>query len=188
MVSADGVIPFSYGLVAMPALAAIGDRFDAATLARLARRTPEPVLRAATIPPLRTFVVGQIFRRMPSQLKPGAAPPDTVIRWDIGDGDRLESWFLVFEEGRCRSTTRTPEANPRTTLTVTALDFLRLAAGTELPMAMFQSGRIRISGDLFFAAQLQGMFEIPRDVARRRAGLGRSGHGDDRDAARRGHT
>ena len=28
-------------------------------------------------------------------------------------------------------------------------------------MAMFQSGRIRISGDLFFAAQLQGMFEIP---------------------------
>ena len=78
MVSADGVIPFSYGLVAMSALAAIGDRFDAATLARLARRTPQPVLRTATIPPLRTFVVGRIFRRMPSQLKPGAAPPDTV--------------------------------------------------------------------------------------------------------------
>jgi hypothetical protein len=28
-------------------------------------------------------------------------------------------------------------------------------------MATFQSGRIQISGDLFFAAQLQGMFEIP---------------------------
>ena len=41
------------------------------------------------------------------------------------------------------------------------LDFLRLATGAELPMAMFQSGRIRISGDLFFAAQLQGMFELP---------------------------
>jgi putative sterol carrier protein len=155
------VIAFSYGLVAMSALAAIGDRFDAATLARLARRTPEPLLRAATIPPLRTVVIGGIFRRMPSQLKAGAAPPDTVIRWDIGDADRLESWFLVFEEGRCRSTTRPPETMPRTTLTVSPLDFLRLAAGTELPMAMFQSGRIKISGDLFFAAQLQGMFEIP---------------------------
>ena len=28
-------------------------------------------------------------------------------------------------------------------------------------MAMFQDGRIKISGDLFFAAQLQAMFEIP---------------------------
>ena len=28
-------------------------------------------------------------------------------------------------------------------------------------MAMFQTGRIKISGDLFFAAQLQGMFRIP---------------------------
>jgi putative sterol carrier protein len=145
----------------MSALAAIGDRFDAATLARLARRTPDSVLRAATIPPIRTLVIGEIFRRMPSQLKPSAAPPDTVIRWDIGDSDRLETWFLVFEEGSCRTTTRPPEGKPRTTLTASAHDFLRLAAGAELPMAMFQSGRIRISGDLFFAAQLQGMFEIP---------------------------
>ena len=28
-------------------------------------------------------------------------------------------------------------------------------------MAMFQDGRMKISGDLFFAAQLQAMFEIP---------------------------
>ena len=49
-----------------PALAAIGDRFDAATVARVARRTPDSLLRAATIPPIRTLVVGEIFRRMPS--------------------------------------------------------------------------------------------------------------------------
>jgi hypothetical protein len=145
----------------MSALAAIGDRFDAATLVRLARRTPDPLLRAATIPPLRALVIGEVFRRMPSQLKASAAPPDTVIRWDVGDADRLETWFLVFEEGRCRTTTRAPETEPRTILTTSAHDFLRLATGAELPMAMFQSGRVRISGDLFFAAQLQGMFEIP---------------------------
>jgi putative sterol carrier protein len=145
----------------MPALAAIGDRFDAATLARVARRTPDPLLRAATLPPLRPFVIGEIFRRMPSQLRGGAAPPDAVIRWDIGDADGAETWYLVFAGGRARTTTRPPEENPRTTLTATPLDFLRLAAGTEPPMAMFQGGRIRISGDLFFAAQLQSMFEIP---------------------------
>jgi putative sterol carrier protein len=145
----------------MPALATISERFDAATLARLARRTPQPLLRAATIPPLRTMVVAEVFRRMPSQLKTTAAPPDAVIRWDIGDEDSAETWYLVFEEGRARTTTRAPETNPRTVLSVSAIDFLRLAAGTEPPMALFQSGRIRISGDLFFAAQLQNLFAIP---------------------------
>ena len=149
----------------MSALAAIGDRFDAATLARLARRTPEPLLRAATLPPLRPFVIGEVFRRMPTQLRRGAAPPDAVIRWDIGDEDGVETWYLVFADGRARTTTQAPEHNPRTTLSASPLDFLRLAAGTEPPMALFQSGRIRISGDLFFAAQLQSMFEIP--VARK---------------------
>jgi putative sterol carrier protein len=145
----------------MSALNAIGDRVDAATLARLARRTPDSLLRLATVPPLRAVVIGEVFRRMPSQLKRTSAPPDAVIRWDIGHRDRLESWYLVFDQGVARTTTRSPEGTARTTLTVGALDFLRLAAGVEPPMAMFQSGRVRISGDLFFAAQLQSMFEIP---------------------------
>jgi putative sterol carrier protein len=145
----------------MTAVSAIGERFDAATLARFARRTPESLLRAATLPPLRPLVIGEVFRRMPSQLKRTAAPPDAIIRWDIGDGNRVETWYLVFADGRARTTTRAPEESPRTTLTASPIDFLRLASGSEPAMAMFQSGRIRISGDLFFAAQLQGMFRIP---------------------------
>ena len=152
-----------YGSVAMSALIAIGDRFDAATLARLARRTPEPLLRAAVLPPTRGLVIAEIFRRMPSELKPTAAATDAVIRWQITDerDEVIQTWFLVLADGVCRTTTKAPEGEPRTTLTVSALDFLRLAAGTEPPMAMFQSGRIKISGDLFFAAQLQGMFRVP---------------------------
>jgi putative sterol carrier protein len=148
----------------MPVLNTIGERFDAATLARLARRTPRPLLRAASLPPLRPLVVAEIFRRMPSELKQTAAAPDAVIRWRItGDdgSDPVETWYLVFDDGKCRTTTRAPEGEPRTTLTVSALDLLRLASGQEPPMAMFQSGRVKISGDLFFAAQLQGMFRIP---------------------------
>ena len=147
----------------MAAIAAIGSRFDAATLARFARRTPEPLLRAATLPPVRTIVIAEVFRRMPAELKSRAAAPYSVIRWLITDaaGEPVETWYLVFEDGACRTTTRAPEESPRTTLTVSTLDFLRLASGQEPPMAMFQSGRIKISGDLFFAAQLQGMFRIP---------------------------
>ena len=168
MLSAGGQKPrrdtVSYGSVAMTARNSIGDRFDAATLARLARRTPRPLLRAASLPPLRSRVVAEIFRRMPSELMKTAAAPDSVIRWNITDGDGgepVETWYLVFDGGTCRTTTRAPDGQPRTTLTVSALDLLRLASGQEQPMAMFQTGRIKISGDLFFAAQLQGMFRIP---------------------------
>ena len=146
------------------ALSTIGGRFDAATLARLARRTPRPLLRAASLPPLRPLVVAEIFRRMPSELKKTAAAPDSVIRWRITDGstgEPVETWYLVFDGGTCRTTTRAPDGEPRTTLSVSALDLLRLASGQEQPMALFQSGGIKISGDLFFAAQLQGMFRIP---------------------------
>jgi putative sterol carrier protein len=147
----------------MTAISAIGERFDAATLARLARRTPEPLLRAATLPPVRSLIVAEVFRRMPSELKATAAAPDAVVRWQVTDdrGEEVATWYLVFADGTCRTTNRTPDGAARTTLTLTTLDLLRLASGTEPPIAMFQSGRIKISGDLFFAAQLQGMFRIP---------------------------
>lgn len=142
-------------------MSSLSDKLDSKALARLAQRTPEPVLRAMAAGPMRSVVVAEVFRRMPAQMKPAAAPPACVIRWKVGEGERVETWFCVFQEGRCRTTKQPPEGTARTTLEIGTLDFLRLATGAELPMAMFQDGRIRISGDLFFAAQLQGMFEIP---------------------------
>lgn len=135
---------------------------DVETLARVGRRIPEPLLRAALLPPTRRLVIGGIFRRMPSQLRGSAKTTDAVICWKItARGELAETWFLVFEEGRCRTTTSPVGVAARTTLTLSTLDFLRLATGAANPMQMFQSGRIQISGDLFFAAQLQSMFKIP---------------------------
>lgn len=150
----------------MAALADITARarsgLDAETLARLGRRVPEPMLRAALVPPARRVVVAEIFRRIPAQLKTSASAPDALIRWQItARGEIAETWFLILEEGRCRTTNEALDASPRTTLTLSALDLLRLATGAGNPMQMFQSGRIKISGDLFFAAQLQAMFTIP---------------------------
>lgn len=135
---------------------------DPRTLARAARRTPAPLLRAAVSPPFRRAVITGIFRQMPRQLKSSAAKTDATVRWDItGSNGSVDTWYAIFEDGRCRTTRTAPELNPRTTFIVDALDFIRLAAGMENPMAMFQNGRIKISGDLFFAAQVQSMFAIP---------------------------
>lgn len=136
---------------------------DAESLARLARRTPEPVLRAALMRPTRALVIAQIFRQMPAQLKDSASIQDATIRWDVTHpGAEPDTWYLVFAKGGCRTTRSiAAAAKPRTTLSVDAMDLLQLASGAANPMQMFQQGRIKISGDLFFAAQLQSMFRIP---------------------------
>ena len=140
-----------------------GGAGSAERLARLARRAPESLLRAALSRPTRRPVVAQIFRRMPAQLKAGAALPDAIVRWELTSaGDPFDTWFIVFEAGACRTTRAAPAAEPRTSLSLEGLDFLRLSIGAANPIQMFQAGRIKISGDLFFAAQVQGLFAIPR--------------------------
>jgi predicted lipid carrier protein YhbT len=136
---------------------------NAAQLAKLARRAPASLRRIATVPPFRALTVREIFRLMPTQLKPGPAVPDAVVEWRVTDdaGRVLSTWFLVLANGKCRTTQIAPAEKPRTTLTSTATDLFALATGADPPMGMFQAGRIKISGDLFFAAQLQGMFTIP---------------------------
>jgi predicted lipid carrier protein YhbT len=136
-------------------------------LADLARRTPGPLLRAAARPPARRFVIAEIFRQMPRQMKPAANAADAIARWEITAGeppDLIDTWYLRIEDGVCttsRKLTGKPAPQPRVTFRLDALDLVRMASGAANPMQMFQSGRIKIAGDLFYAAQMQGMFRIP---------------------------
>jgi hypothetical protein len=119
-------------------------------------------MRAALTGPGRRFAVREIFRRMPSRLRPGAAAADAVVRWDVTGGKAgPDTWYAVFADGGCHTTRTEPDTRPRVTLTVGAVDLVRLATGAENPMALFQGGRVSISGDLFFAAQLSTMFVVP---------------------------
>jgi putative sterol carrier protein len=54
-----------------------------------------------------------------------------------------------------------PEHEPRVTFTVGAVDFLKLVTGNANGPIMFTTGKLRISGDLPFAAQIAGIFKIP---------------------------
>ncbi len=131
-------------------------------IAQLARRTPAPLLGLGAAPPFRGAIVGSIFRLMPTRLKAGNTQ-DFVARWNVtdGDGETVETWHVIVENGRCRTARHHDGANPRTTFTITAADLIVLASGAAKPMEMFQSSRIKITGDLFFAAQMQNMFRIP---------------------------
>ena len=47
------------------------------------------------------------------------------------------------------------------TLKLDGVDFLKLVTGNAIGPMLFMSGKLKIEGDLMFAAQIQSMFTIP---------------------------
>jgi putative sterol carrier protein len=87
-----------------------------------------------------------------------------VIEWRLhgigNEGAGAQRWFVVLSDGECR-TGRDLDAKPRVTLELGALEFLKLVTGNANPVAMFMTGKLKIRGDLLFAARVQGFFSIP---------------------------
>jgi putative sterol carrier protein len=54
-----------------------------------------------------------------------------------------------------------PKETPRVTLEMDGVDFLKLVTGAEQGPTMFMSGRLKLEGDMMFAASIQSMFRLP---------------------------
>ena len=111
----------------------------------------------------RRLVLDGIFRQMPKRLKREQAKDiDAVIDWKLRgrpDG-RVDHYQVTIRDGKARSTRR-PEDDPRATLELDAVDFLRLAAGVAAGPELFMSGKLKIEGDLMFTATLPAMLRVP---------------------------
>jgi hypothetical protein len=137
--------------------------FGTEELARLVRSTPDEQLaqglRANGEP-----IVAEVFRRFPERLSEQGRRQTAVIEWrlrGIGhEGAGAQRWFVVLGDGECR-TGRDLDAKPRVTLELGALEFLKLVTGNANPVAMVMTGKLKIRGDLLFAARVQGFFSIP---------------------------
>ena len=111
--------------------------------------------------PQREQILSEIFRRMEDEYKPGPAPQDAVIHWKITrPGADPDHWEVVIENGAC-NTTDQPSRDPRLTMTVEGVDFLRLVTGNAPGPTLFMNGKLKIEGDVAFAAMMQSMFRIP---------------------------
>src|SRR3954454_13128371 len=111
--------------------------------------------------PQRGQILSEVFRRMQEEYRPGPAAQDSVIHWKItkpgGDPDH---WEVVTENGSC-SNTAPPGREPRLTLTIDGVDFLRLVTGHAQGPTLFMNGKLKVEGDVAFAAMMQSMFRIP---------------------------
>ena len=120
-------------------------------------------LREGLSGPQREAIIGEVFRRMEAHFKPSsAAGVDAVIHWRITgrpNGD-LDHYEVVLRDGACTASNE-PQHEPRVTLTLDGVDFMRLVTGNAAGPMLFMSGKLKIEGDLMFSTQIQSMFTIP---------------------------
>jgi putative sterol carrier protein len=113
--------------------------------------------------PQREAILAEVFQRMGEHFKPANARGiDAVVHWKIGgraDGE-YDHYEVVVREGTC-TTTADPAHEPRVTLALDGVDFMRLVTGNAAGPALFMSGRLKIEGDLMFSVQIQSLFTIP---------------------------
>jgi putative sterol carrier protein len=133
---------------------------DSGEFARNIEKTPDDQLREAMAGPLRDQIIGEIFKRMEQHYRGGGQ--SGVIHWKItGRSDGGEDhWEVVVADGACSASSK-PESEPRVTLTLSGVDFLKLVTGNAGGPMMFMSGKLKIEGDLMFSTQIQSMFRIP---------------------------
>jgi putative sterol carrier protein len=138
-------------------------RVDATEIARVVQSAPDEALRAGMRGGIRELILDEIFRRFPDYAqRHRVADLDAVIGFKItgradGGADRYR---VVIRDGGITAG-RELDADPRLTIVCDGADFLRLVTGNSNPVMGFITGKLKIKGDLAFAAQIPTLFRIP---------------------------
>jgi len=141
-------------------------RMRAGTFARIIAKASGPQVEGIMVrPELRARILGEIFRRMSAHFRTDrAASTRAVVHWRLTGGsgtggyDRYET---VIENGTC-TVNAEPTRDPRATITIHPADFLKLITRNASGPVLFMTGKLKIKGDLAFAAGLTSLFDLPR--------------------------
>jgi alkyl sulfatase BDS1-like metallo-beta-lactamase superfamily hydrolase len=165
------LVPVPHALVdPLLGVAVTGAEEVAHGLAWLAGAVPDRQLEQLMRTPARRVVTEAIFLIMPRYLdRRRAAGLDMAIRWRVrtpGDEDDADVYDLIIAQGRCRVTRGASEARPLVTVSLDAIELLRLATGRTNPMQSYLAGRLSLRGDIMQAARLTSLFRVPAGPAR----------------------
>ena len=146
-----------------------GQAIDAASVdpaefaANVARASDEELAQAMSSE-LRGLILDEIFKRMQQHVRADRVRGvQAVIHWRIKgrpDGG-VDEYQVVLENGQC-TVSRELDREPRVAIELDGVDFLRLVTGGRSGPDLFMSGKLQVRGDLVFAAQVQGLFDIPK--------------------------
>jgi putative sterol carrier protein len=146
--------------------------FDPATFAslepkefaQLVKSTPDATLKEVLQSDLRGKILDEIFSRMPGLFRPDrAGSTNAVIHWSVGDrpDGGADTYELVIADGKC-ALSPTPDNDPKLTLSLGSVEFLKIVTGSGNPVGMFMTGKLKAKGDLGLAANVANLFDIPK--------------------------
>lgn len=81
-----------------------------------------------------------------------------VVQYNIDTPGGLMSYHLKVENGTC-SIGKGASANPRVTLALNLPNFLRMMIGELNGMQAFMTGKLKVSGDIFFSQSIASWFK-----------------------------
>jgi hypothetical protein len=117
---------------------------------------------------MRRQILDEVFRRLESHFRPDKAGiTQAVVRWRLAGGsgpggyDRYE---VSIKDGVCKVGPPV-DPQPRVTVTVNPVEFLRIASGNASAPVLFLTGKLKLRGDLGFAMGMQNLFDIPKTPA-----------------------
>lgn len=136
--------------------------------------TPDPAVLAEAIKDLddealaeqiRGIGTDEVLRAIFSGMEEAFVPEraqgvDSTIQYDISTEEGTRSWSVSFAGGKC-TTSEGAATNPRLTLQIGLVDFIRLIFGQAQGPQLFMTGKIKLQGDMMFAMQMQGFFNAP---------------------------
>jgi putative sterol carrier protein len=75
-------------------------------------------------------------------------------------GGGYDHYEVIFAAGACRSSD-SPDHEPKVTIKVSGVHFLKLAANQASGPTLFLTGRLKLDGDVMLASRLTSFFKIP---------------------------
>jgi putative sterol carrier protein len=140
-------------------------QIDANELAKNMAQATDEQLTELMSGPMRDQILREIFRRMAEHFRADAAgDTEAVIHWRIGgapDGGTSD-YETVIRNGACDVHEGFESEDARVTFKIGGADFLRLVTGNAAGPMLFMSGKLKIEGDMMFAASAASLFTIPK--------------------------
>jgi putative sterol carrier protein len=107
-------------------------------------------------------VLEKVFAGMAESFSPDkAAGQQATVQYEISSPDGAHEYAMRIADGRCEVDKGRVES-PRVTIRIGLADFLRLITGKANGMQLFMTGKLKVSGDLFFAQTYQSWFDRPQ--------------------------
>ena len=141
-------------------------QFEPEQFAQLIATATDEQISEVVHGPLRPQVLGEIFNRMADHVEPSQIQNlDAVVHFKILDrpedqGGGYDHYEVVFEDGRCTASDQ-PQREPKVTIRLSGVQFLKLAANQASGPTLFMTGKLKLEGDVMLASRLTSFFRIP---------------------------